>query len=54
MTVDAANREEGVTKMKSMMDESAIKAHMEEKHKGQPLMTVAEVHAGIEQGLQAA
>ena len=54
MKVDAENREEGVTKMKAMMDEAAIAKHMEENHAGQAVMTVEEVHAGIEKDLVAA
>ena len=48
MTVDAEDRNEAVTKLKDMMDESAIKAHMEEKHPGDPVMSVADCHAMIE------
>ena len=54
MSVDAPNRGEAVKKMKGTMNESAIKAHMAEKHSGKPMMSVADVHKGIEQGLQAA
>ncbi len=51
MKVDAENREEAVTKMKGMMDETAIAAHMQEKHPGQPVMSVADCHAMIEKDL---
>lgn len=53
MKVDAENRDEAVTKMKSMMDESAIKAHMAEKHPGDPVMSVADCHAMIEKDMAA-
>ena len=53
-SVDADNRDEAVMKMKSMTDEAAVKAHMDEKHPGEPLMTVAQVHAEIEKELKSA
>ena len=49
MTVDASNRNDAVMQFKNMMNESAIKAHMAEKHPGDPVMSVAECHAMIEQ-----
>ena len=54
MTVEAESRDEGVTKMKAMMDEAAITAHMNEKHPGEPIMSVAECHEMIEKTLVAA
>ncbi len=48
MTVEAETREEAVTKFKGMMDEAGIAAHMQEKHPGQPVMSVAECHAMID------
>lgn len=54
MTVEAGSREEAVGKMKGMMDETAVAAHMSEKHPGEPMMSVAQVHAMIEQGLAVA
>jgi hypothetical protein len=51
MPVQASNREEAVAKLKEMMTEDAIKAHMTEKHAGDPLPTIAEVHAMIEKGV---
>ena len=54
MTVDAENRDEAVSKLKAKMTEDVIKAHMAEKHPGQPVMTVAECHAMIERDLKAA
>ena len=49
MTVDAADRDDAVMQFKNMMDESAINAHMAEKHPGDPVMSVAQCHAMIEQ-----
>ena len=54
MKVDASSREKAVSKMKKMMDKKAITAHMKKMHKGEPLMTVAEVHKGIEMMLKQA
>ncbi|MDP3735134.1 MAG: hypothetical protein Q8R39_01750 [bacterium] len=49
MTVEAATRDEAVAKFKSMMNEAGIKAHMDEKHPGEPLISVADCHRMIEQ-----
>ena len=54
MTVDGANREEAVSKMKEMMDETKIAEHMKSKHPGEPVMSVADCHAMIEKELIAA
>jgi hypothetical protein len=54
MTVDAMNREEAVSKFKAMMSEGAIKAHMAEKHPGQPVPTVEQSHAQLEQMVKLA
>jgi hypothetical protein len=50
-SVDAATREEAVAKMKGMFDEAGIARHFGEKHPGQPVLSVSEAHAIIEQGL---
>ncbi len=49
MTVDAGNHGEAVSKFKAMMTEGAIKAHMAEKHPGQPAPTVEQNNALLEQ-----
>lgn len=54
MTVEAADRNEAVSKFKDMMGEAAIAAHMSEKHPGQPVMSVADCHAMIEKDVVAA
>lgn len=54
MTVDAMDRSEAVMKLKGMMDESGIAAHMAEKHPGEPVMSVADCHAMIERDVAAA
>ena len=54
MDVDANSHPEAVSKMKEQMTEEAVKAHMDTHHAGQPMMTVADVHRGIEMGLKPA
>ena len=51
MTLDAANRNEAAGKMKVMMNEEGIKKHMAEKHTGEPLISVSDCHAMIDQKL---
>ena len=53
MAIDAENREEAIVKMKAMMTQEAVDAHMAEKHPGQ-MMTMADAHMGIEKDLQEA
>ena len=53
MPVEAKTRKGAISALKKMMTKKAIAAHMQEKHAGQALMTVAEVHAGIEKNLVA-
>ena len=53
VTVDAEDRDEAVSKVKAMFDEAGIAAHMEEKHPGEPVMSVADCHAMIERDLVA-
>lgn len=52
MSVEASTREEAVKKMKEMMTEDAIKQHIETKHPGQPVPTVQQAHAMIDQDLK--
>jgi hypothetical protein len=52
--VDAANRNEAVSKLKGMMDANGIAQHFKDKHPGQPVPPVAAVHQMIEQGVKAA
>ncbi len=47
-TVDAASHEEAVQKFKDMMTQDAVNAHFAEKHAGQPVPTVDQVHANLE------
>ena len=54
MTVEATDRSDAVAQFKAMMNESAIKAHMGEKHPGDPVMSVADCHAMIEKQVVSA
>ena len=45
--VDAASRNEAVSKIQGMMDKDAIAAHFKEKHPGQEVMPVSAVHGLI-------
>ena len=48
MEVAAADRNGAVAQFKTMMTAGSIKVHMDEKHPGQPLISVADCHAQIE------
>ena len=54
MKVESATREQATTKLKAMMNESAVVAHMKEKHPGEPMIPVSQVHTMIDQNLMAA
>ena len=54
MTVDALDRDGAVAQFKGMMDEAGIKSHMDAKHPGMPVMSVADCHAEIEKNVVAA
>ena len=47
--VQAETREDAVVKIKEMMNEAMITQHMTEKHPGDPVPSVADVHAMIDQ-----
>jgi len=51
-SVEASTREEAVKKIKEMMNEDAMKQHRESKHPGQPVPTVQQAHAMIDQNLK--
>lgn len=53
MKVDSPTREQAVSQLKTMMNESMIAAHMKEKHPGEPTIPVSQVHTMIEQNLVA-
>ena len=47
MNIESSTRKEAVWKLHEMMDASTIATHIKEKHPGQPVITVAQVHAMI-------
>ena len=52
MKVESATREQAVSELKTMMSEAAVAAHMKEKHPGEPMIPVPEVHSIIEKTLR--
>ncbi|MBI4160306.1 MAG: hypothetical protein HY506_00165 [Candidatus Yanofskybacteria bacterium] len=52
MEVEAASREEAVSKLKEQMTAESVAAHAAEKHPGQPVMSVEETHAMIESSVK--
>ena len=53
MNVEAATREEAVTKLQGTMTQDAINAHFAEKHAGQAPAAMADVHKMIAEKLVA-
>lgn len=49
MSVEAANREEAIEKLKAMAGEEATAQHMADKHPGDPVPTQEQVAAMIDQ-----
>ena len=54
MTMDAANIEEAKKKFKEMMTEEMIAKHFADKHAGQTVPPLAQVHAMIDKEVKAA
>ena len=54
MKIEGATRDEAVSKLKAMMNDSMLSTHMKEKHPGEPMIPVAQVHAMIEQNVRVA
>lgn len=52
MNVEAASREDAVLQIKSTMTEDAVSRHMSEKHAGEPVPSVEQVHAMIEEKVE--
>ncbi len=52
MQVEAGNKGEATAKLKNMMDETTIQMHYDEKHPGEDVPTVHEVHQMIEQNVE--
>ena len=51
MDVEANSKEEAVSMMKGMMTEDAIAKHFSEKHSGDTVPSVEQVHAMIDSGV---
>ena len=52
MKVDADSRKEAIMILQDMMNETAIKSHMAEKHPGEPIPSVKEIHEMIAESLE--
>lgn len=52
VTVEAANREDAIQKVKEIMNEEAIKEHMASEHPGEPVPPLEQAHAMIGQNLK--
>lgn len=53
LKADAKNRADAVAKIQAMMTKDAIAAHMKERHKGEPVPSVAQIHQMIAQNTAA-
>ena len=51
VTVEAADRNEAIQKVKEIMTEEAINEHIASEHPGQPVPTPEQAHAMIEKNL---
>jgi hypothetical protein len=49
MTIEAPSREAAVGQLRGMMDEAGIAHHFADRHPGQPVPTVEDVHAMLDQ-----
>ncbi len=54
MTVRAGSREKAVRNMKSLLNETRMYEHLAQKHIGDSVPTIEQVHASIEQNLKPA
>ncbi len=54
MTVKAGSREKAVRNMKSLFNEAKVYEHMAQKHIGDAVPTIEQVHSVIEQNLKTA
>jgi hypothetical protein len=53
MTVRAGSREKAVRNMKSLLNETRVYEHMAQKHIGDAVPAIEQVHSVIEQDLKA-
>jgi len=51
MNIESSTRREAVSKLQAMMNASTVATHFKEKHPGQLVIPVAQVHAMIEKSL---
>ncbi len=54
MKLEASSREDAIEKLQGMMTADAIKGHMMEKHPGDAIPTVEQIHGQIAQYTQLA
>jgi hypothetical protein len=54
MKVEAGTRVEAVKNLKAMMNEKSVAEHMKQKHPGEQIPAIQQVHAMIEQDLKTA
>ncbi len=54
MTVKARSREKAVRNMKSLLNEDKVYEHMAQRHIGDAVPTIEQVHAIIDQNLKTA
>ena len=52
--VEAGTRTEAVKNLKTMMSEKSVAEHMKQKHPGETIPAIQQVHAMIEQDLKMA
>lgn len=52
VSVEAINRDEAIQKVKEIMTADAIKEHMASEHPGEPVPTLEQAHARLEQYLK--
>ncbi len=54
ISVDASDKQDAAKQMKTMMTADAIAAHFKDKHPGQAVLPVPQVHALIDRSVHAA
>lgn len=52
MEVEAATRDAAIEMFKGMMDDAAVAKHFADKHAGQPVPSMDQVHMNISQSVQ--
>jgi hypothetical protein len=54
LQVDAASRDEAVTKIQGLMTLGYVETHMAQKHPGEPRPNLGQIHGMVAQGVQVA